>query len=62
MGRHVVQGTGRLQEVRENLVDDEISEHGDSHTSSSHEVSLEPTFKRREDFSKHSVYTHFPKD
>ena len=51
-----------LQEFRENLVDDEIPEHGDSHASSSHEVSLEPTFKRREDFCKHSVYTHFPRD
>ena len=51
-----------LQEFRENLVDDEIPEHGDSHASSSHEVSLEPTFKRREDLCKHSVYTHFPKD
>ena len=43
-------------------MDDEIPEHGDSHASSSHEVSLEPTFKRREDLGKHSVYTHFPKD
>ena len=51
-----------LQEFKENLVDDEIPEHGDSHASSSHEVSLEPTFKRREDLGKHSVYTHFPKD
>ena len=34
-----------LQEFRENLVDDEIPERGDSHASSSHEVSLEPTFK-----------------
>ena len=51
-----------LQEFRENLVDGEIPEHGDSHASSSHEVSLEPTFKRRVDFGKHSVYTHFPKD
>ena len=25
-------------------------------------VSLEPTFQRREDLCKHSVYTHFPKD
>ena len=25
-------------------------------------LSLEPTFKRREDLCKHSVYTHFPKD
>ena len=39
-----------LQEFRENFVDDEIPEHGDSHASSSHEVSLEPTFKRREEF------------
>ena len=45
----------------ENLVDDEIPEHGDSHASSSHEVSLEPKFKRREDLCKHSVYTHFLK-
>ena len=51
-----------LQEFRENLVDDEIPEHGDSHASSSHEVFLEPTFKRREDLCKHSVETLFPKD
>ena len=51
-----------LQEFRENLVDDRVSEHGDSHASSSHEVSLEPIFKRREDLRKHSVYTRFPKD
>ena len=51
-----------LQEFRENLVDDEIPLHGDSHASSSHEASLEPVFKRREDLGKHSVYTHFPKD
>ena len=44
-----------LQEFRENLVDDEIPVHGDSHASSSHEVSLEPIFKRREDLGKHSV-------
>ena len=49
-----------LQEFRENLVDDEIPEHGDSHASSSHEVSLEPIFKRREDLGKHSVNTHSP--
>ena len=51
-----------LQEFIENLVDDEIPEQGDSHASSSHEVSVELTFKRREDLGKHSVYTHFPKD
>ena len=51
-----------LQEFRENLVDDEIPAHGDSHARSSHEASLEPTFKRREDLGKHSVYTHFPND
>ena len=51
-----------LQEFKENLVDDEIPVHGDSHASSSHEASLEPMFKRREDLGKHSVYTHFPKD
>ena len=51
-----------LQEFSEILVDDEIPGHGDSHASSSHEVSLEPTFKRREDLCKHNVETHFPKD
>ena len=51
-----------LQEFRENLVDDEVPEHRDSHASSSDEVSLEPTSKRSEDLGKHSVYTHFPKD
>ena len=51
-----------LQEFREILVDDEVPEHRDSHASSSHEVSLEPTFKRREDLGNHSVYTHFPKE
>ena len=43
-------------------MDDEIPEHGDSHASSSHEASLEPTFKRREGLGKRSVETHFPKD
>ena len=51
-----------LQEFREILVDDEIPLQGGSHASSSHEFSLEPTTKRREDLGKHSVYTHFPKD
>ena len=51
-----------LQEFRENSVDDEVPERGDSHASSSHEVSLEPTTKRREDLGKHNVHTHFPKD
>ena len=51
-----------LQEFRENLVDDEIPLQGGSHASSSHEVSFEPTTKRREDLGKHNVHTHFPKD
>ena len=51
-----------LQEFREMLVDDEIPVHGNSHASSSHEASLEPTIKRREDLGKHSVFSHFPKD
>ena len=50
-----------LQEFRENLVDDRVPEHRDSHASSSHELSLEPT--RSVDLGKHSVfYTHFAKD
>ena len=51
-----------LQEFRENLVDDEIPLQGGSHASSSHEASLEPTTKRREDLGEHNVHTHFPKD
>ena len=51
-----------LQEFRENLVDDEIPLQGGSHASSSHEASLEPTTKRREDLGKHNVHAHFPKD
>ena len=51
-----------LKEFREKLVDDEIPLQEGSHASSSHEVSSEPTAKRREDLSKHSVYIHIPKD
>ena len=51
-----------LQEFSENLGDDEIPLQGGSRASSSHEVSLEPTTKRREDLGKHNVYAHFPKD
>ena len=51
-----------LQEFREILVDDEIPSQRGSHASSSHEASLEPTTKRREDLGKHNVHTHFPKD
>ena len=52
----------RLQEFRENLVEDRVPEHRDSPASSSHEPSLEPTSTRSEDLGKHSIYTHFPKD
>ena len=51
-----------LREFMENLVDDEIPLQGGSHASSSHEASLELTFKRREGLGKQSVYTHFPQD
>ena len=43
-------------------MDDEIPLQGGSHASSSHEASLEPTTKRREDLGKHNVHTHFRKD
>ena len=49
-----------MQEFRENLVDDRIPERRDSHASSSHGLSLEPT--RSADLGKHSVKTHFQKD
>ena len=52
----------RLQEFRENLVDDRVPECRDSHASSSHEPSVEPTPTRSEELGKHSVYTHFPQD
>ena len=51
-----------LQEFKENLVDDRVPEHRDSHASSSHELSLEPTSTRSEDLGKQSVFSHFPKD
>ena len=51
-----------LQEFRDNLVDDEIPAYGGSHASSSHEASLEPTIKRREDLGKHNVRANFPED
>ena len=38
------------------MVDYDFPEHEDSRDSSSHEASLEPTTKRREDLGKH--YTH----
>ena len=43
-------------------MDDRVPEHRDSHASSSHELSLEPTSTRSEDLGKHSVYNQFPKD
>ena len=52
-----------LEEFTENRMDDRVPEHRDSHASSSHEVSLEPTPARREDLGKHSgsgLYS-FPK-
>ena len=42
--------------IQGNLVDDEIPVLGDSHASSSHEASLEPILKRREDLGKHSFF------
>ena len=43
-------------------MNDEVPERRDSHASSSHVVSLEPTLARSVDLGKHSVDTHFPKD
>ena len=43
-------------------MDDRVPEHRNSHASSSHEPSLEPTLARSADLGKHSVYTHFPQD
>ena len=43
-------------------MDDRVPEHRDSHASSSHEPSLEPTPARRENLGKHTVFPHFPED
>ena len=40
-------------------MDDEIPLQGGSNASSSHEASLEPNPKRREDLGKHNVHAHF---
>ena len=42
-------------------MDDRVPERRDSHASSSHEPSLEPTPARSVDLGKHSVFSHFPK-
>ena len=43
-------------------MDERVPERRDSHVSSSHAPSLEPTLARSADVGKHSVHTHFPKD
>ena len=43
-------------------MNDRVPEGKDSHASSSHGLSLEPTLARRAGLGKHSVKTHFPKD
>ena len=43
-------------------MDGRVPERRDSHASSSHEPSLEPTPTRSVDLGKHSVYTRFPED
>ena len=49
-----------FQEFRENLVDERVLEHRESHASSSHEPSLE--LMRSVDLGIHNIHTHFPKD
>ena len=43
-------------------MDDRVPVLRDSHVSSSHDPSLEPTPTRSVDLGKHSVHTHFAKD
>ena len=43
-------------------MDERVPEHRDSHASSSHGSSSEPTLARSADLGKHSVKTHLPKD
>ena len=54
-------GTGQLVEQNCSSAHT-VKEQGGSHASSSHEASLEPIAKRREDLVKHNVHTHFLKD
>ena len=60
--RCVLTSRSGCKNSEKNLVDDEVLERRDSHASSSHEPSLEPTPSRSEDLGKHTVETHFPKD
>ena len=50
----------RLQEFRENLVDERVLEYGDSHASSSHEPPSEPM--RSVDLGKHSIKNSLPEE
>ena len=43
-------------------MDDRVPERRDTHASSSHEPSSEPTPARNVALGKHNVYTYFPKD
>ena len=43
-------------------MDDRVPERSDSHASSAHEPSLQPTPTKSVDLGKHSVYIHFPED
>ena len=43
-------------------MDDRVPERRDSHASSSHEPSLEPTPTRSVDLGTHSVYSHLLED
>ena len=53
---------GNLMKPKPKKSKNQIKRKPDSHASSTHEVSLEPSTKRREDLGKHSVEIHFPKD
>ena len=54
--------TRYILKFRNGCKNDRVPGRRDSHASSSHEPSLEPTPTRSVDLGKHSVYTHFPKD
>ena len=61
-GRPVVfRHTGLAARIQKNRVNDRVPERRDSHASSSHEPSLEPTPTRSVDLGKHSVFLTSPK-
>ena len=57
----LIRSAGMVARLRENLVDDRVPEHRDSHASSSHGSSLEPTSARSVELGKQCLHSLFLK-